>query len=266
MDRKRLVIGGLVAVTTALVGTAVFAATGGTPACGCAEEPRLATTTSTSTDGPVDPAPPPGGGVITVTGSGTVSVDPDTAVVNLGAQATATTGAEALDQVNAATAALTEALVAVGVAEEDIQTAGINLYSTTDDRGEVNGYQASINVSVTVRDIGAVGPTIDASQQAAGAAFTIGGVSFSFADPESVLEPARLDAVAHARGKAEQYAAAAGVTLGSVVAITEGSAVPPVLYSSAGDMAVPEAAAATPISPGQLDLSVDVSVTFSITS
>ena len=37
------------------------------------------------------------------------------------------TGAEAMEQVNTSSAALTEALVASGIAEEDIQTSGLSL-------------------------------------------------------------------------------------------------------------------------------------------
>ena len=192
-------------------------------------------------------------------------VDPDTAVVNLGVQANAPTGAEAMEQVNASSAALTEALVEAGIAEDDIQTSGLNLWTTTDDRGEVNGYQASLSVNVTVRDITTVGATIDAAQQAAGPGFTIGGVSFSFADPESALEPARIDAVELARTKAEQYAAAAGLTLGDVVSIAEGSASPPIVYDARFEVAAADAAGPS-ISPGQLDLTVDVTVTYSTTS
>ena len=155
-----------------------------------------------------------GEGTITVSASGAVRVDPDTAIVNLGVQANAATGAEAMEQVNTSSAALIDALIASGIAAEDIQTSGLSLWTTTDDTGEVNGYQASVSVDVIVRDIEAVGPTIDTAQGAAGEGFTIGGVSFSFADPESVLGQARIDAVELARSKAEQYAAAAGVTLG----------------------------------------------------
>ena len=200
-----------------------------------------------------------------MTATGTVRVDPDTAVVNLGVQANAPTGAEAMDQVNASSAALTEALVEAGIAEDDIQTSGLNLWTTTDDRGEVNGYQASLSVNVTVRDITTVGETIDAAQQAAGPGFTIGGVTFSFADPESALEPARIDAVELARTKAEQYAAAAGLTLGDVVSIAEGSASPPVVFDARFEVAAADAAGPS-ISPGQLDLTVDVTVTYSTTS
>jgi uncharacterized protein YggE len=214
-----------------------------------------------------EPGAPSAGteGTITVTAEGTVRVEPDTAVVTLGVQANAPTGAEAMEQVNASSTALTQALIDAGIPAEDIQTSGLSLFTTIDDTGEINGYQASLNVNVVVRDIDAVGSTIDAAQQAAGPGFTIGGVTFSFADPESVLEQARVDAVALARAKAEQYAAAAGVTLDGVVSITEQSSPPPVVFGRA-DMAVAEAAAGPSISPGQLDLTVFVSVTYSFTS
>jgi uncharacterized protein len=260
--RWKLIIGGAVVAAATSVGAVAFA---GIPACGCQPDTLDDRAAIVSTSEP--PTPSTGrDGTITVSATGTVSVDPDTAVINLGVQANAATGAEAMDQVNASSAALTEALLAEGIAEEDIQTSGLNLWTTTDDRGEINGYQASLSVNVTVRDIEAVGPTIDAAQQAAGPGFTIGGVTFSFDDPESVLEQARIDAVELARTKAEQYAAAAGVTLGDVVSIIEGSATPPVIFQSAPlEMAAAEAAGPS-ISPGQLDLTVDISVTYSTTS
>jgi uncharacterized protein YggE len=230
--------------------------------------PRVVTAAAPPTSEPPAPSPTGGGeGTITVAATGTVRVDPDTAVVTLGVQANAPTGAEAMEQVNSSSAALTEALIEAGIAEEDIQTSGLNLWTTTDDRGEINGYQASLSVSVTIRDIEAVGATIDAAQEAAGPGFTIGGVSFSFAEPETVLEEARIEAVELARTKAEQYAAAAGLTLGDVVAIVEAGSTPPIPVDANFRVAAEDAAAAGPsISPGQLDLTVDVSVTFATTS
>jgi uncharacterized protein len=243
-----------------IVGGVAAAAAVAIAAIGVGGHPAAATTppseppSSTSSDGRT----------ITVSAAGTVRVDPDIAVVNLGVQANAVTGAEAMAQVNESAAALTEALIGAGIAAEDIQTSGLSLWSTTDDRGEVNGYQASLSVNVTVRDIAAVGPTIDTAQQAAGEAFTIGGVSFSFADPESVLEQARVDAVTLARTKAEQYAVALGVTVGDVVSIVELSSTPPIVYGPTTEMAAAEAG--PPISPGQLDLTVNITVTYSIAS
>lgn len=262
--RWKVIIGGLAAATAVGVSTVAFAGNGDVD-CGCA--PAVVDTvvdTGPDTGPEVVPIVPSAAGTISVSGTGSVSVDPDTAVVNLGIQVTAATGAEAMAQVNGDATALTEALVAAGIAEEDIQTSGLSLYSTTGDDGvTVTGYNASLSVNVTVRDIEAVGPTIDAAQQAGGEGFTIGGVSFSFADPESVLEQARIDALANARAKAEQYAAAAGVELGAIVSISEGTSSPPILYAAA-DMAVAAPVSGPPISAGQLDLTIDIAVTFAI--
>jgi len=260
--RWRLFIGGLAAASAVGVGSVAFAGNGDV-ACGCAPA-VVDTVVDTGPDtGPDVPIVPSTAGTISVSGTGSISVEPDTAVVNLGIQGTAPTGAEALGQVNTDATALTEALVAAGIAEDDIQTSGLSLYSTTgDDGSSITGYNASLTVNVTVRDIEAVGPTIDAAQQAGGEGFTIGGVSFSFSDPESVLEQARIDALANARAKAEQYAAAAGVQLGTIVSISEGTSSPPILYAAADMAAAPESG--PPISPGQLDLTIDISVTFAI--
>jgi uncharacterized protein YggE len=245
-----------------IVGGLAAAAAVAIAAVGITARPVAATT---------PPSEPPGstsadGRTITVSATGTVRVEPDTAVVNLGVQANALTSAEAMEQVNASSAALTEALIGAGIAEEDIQTTGLSLWPTTDDRGEINGYQASLSIDVTVRDITTVGQTIDSAQQSAGEAFTISGVSFSFADPEAVLEQARIDAVTLARTKAEQYAAALGVTVGDVFSITEHSSTPPIIFSDAERATATVEEAGPAISPGQIDLRVDVTVTYSLVS
>lgn len=210
---------------------------------------------------PVEPGAP-ADGTITVSGTGSVTVDPDTAVVNLGVQASADTGDAAMEQVSTGVTELTAALVAAGIAEDDIQTSGLSLWPTTGDDGvTVTGYQASITVDVTVRDIDAVGSTIDTAQEAGGPGFVVNGVSFSFADPETVLQEARVEAFNNAQTIAGQYAAAAGVNLGSVVSIVDTPLGIPVNY---GRMEMAAQDAATPISPGTLDLQVQVTVTFGI--
>ena len=62
------------------------------------------------------------------------------------------------------------------------------------------------------------------------------------------------------------YAAAAGLTLGDVVAILEAGSSPPIPVDARFNVEDQAAAAGPAISPGQLDLTVDVSVTFSTTS
>lgn len=256
--RWKVIIGGLAAVTVAGIASVAVAGNGNV-ACGCTPDPGVVDTVA---DVPADAT---SNGTITVPGTGTVQVEPDTAVVNLGVQATEPTGEAAMESVNTSAAALTEALIAAGIAENDIKTSGLSLYSTTGDDGTtITGYNASLTINVTIDDIETVGATIDTAQQAAGAGFTIGGVSFSFADPESVLEQARIDALANAKAKAEQFAAAAGVELGAVISIVEGPSSMPIIYASGDDARAAAPEAGPPISPGQLDLTIQISVTFSI--
>ena len=59
----------------------------------------------------------------------------------------------------------------------------------------ITGYQAANNVTVTVRDIAATGPVIDAAAAAAGDNITIGGVSFYVDDTEALIGAARADAI-----------------------------------------------------------------------
>ena len=56
------------------------------------------------------------------------------------------------------------------------------------------------------------------------------GVSFSYKDPEAVMADARTAALANAKVRAEQFAAAAGVELGGVLRIVESSVASPVMY------------------------------------
>ncbi|MGH9137928.1 MAG: SIMPL domain-containing protein [Acidimicrobiales bacterium] len=256
--RWKVIVGGLVAATAVSFAAVAFAG-GDTTACGCAPDPEALPTTSSEPPSSSDR-------VITVSGTGTVSVEPDTAIVSLGARAQAATGEEAMTEINTASAGLTEALVAAGIAEEDIQTSRINLQARRDDRDQVTGYEASLNVNVTIRDIDAVGATIDAAQQGAGAGFTISGVTFTIADPEPALEQARIDAGADARRRAEQYADGLGASVGYVVNVAEHSWSQPMMVP-AEDAAMEMAADAGPtISPGQLDLHVEISVSFDIIS
>jgi uncharacterized protein len=76
-----------------------------------------------------------------------------------------------------------------------------------------------------------------------------------------LLDEAREKAVADARRKAEIYAKAAGVTLGTPLSISEGGA--PVIPMFRAKMA-PMAAAATPIAQGEETLSVSLNVTWAI--
>ena len=100
---------------------------------------------------------------ITVTGEGKITVKPDTASLNLGVQVTASTATEALSRANASAASLIASLKAIGIADADIATSGLSIYPQHNSKNTISGYQASNNVTVTVREIGRTGELIDAA-------------------------------------------------------------------------------------------------------
>ncbi len=202
---------------------------------------------------------------VTVSGHGTVEVTPDTANVSMGVQVSGQDADEVFAGIETDSNALVDTLKGLGVAEEDIRTSNLSLYPTYGNNNEITGYQGSVNVDVTVHDITRVGELLDGVRGFVGPELTLGGISFSYEDPEAVLAQARTAAIDNARVRAGQYAEAADAEVGGIIRIVESSVPTPVF---ARDFAMAEGAAADasiPVQPGTQELAVDVSVVFEMT-
>lgn len=202
---------------------------------------------------------------ITVSGEGEVSAVPDMAIVTVGAQSEADTAAEALSATSAAVAAALEVLEAAGVEGRDIQTSGISLSPRmvwpSDGNGapRIEGYVASNQLTVRVRDLAGLGAVLDAVVSSG--ANTLGGVAFTLSDPAAARDDARRAAVADARARAALYAEAAEVPLGAVREIAEEG------FSQPMPRMMAEAAmadAAPPVAPGEVTISARVRMVFDI--
>jgi len=205
---------------------------------------------------------------IWVNGEGKVTVTPDIATLSLGIEAQAATVAEAQAQAAVAMDAVRTALTENGVADKDIQTQYFSIYQVTrwdDNKNEeiVIGYRVTNMVTAKIRDIEQAGPVIDAVAAAGGDYTRINNISFSVDDPTPYYADARQKAMADAKAKAEQLADLAGVNLGKPTYISEGTVSPPVVYRDAG-MEAMAPAPTTPISPGEIDLSLTVQVAYAI--
>lgn len=245
----------LLARTMVIAAVAMFAILGGIPAMlgGLRSPSVVAAASGDPTHG------------ITVQGTAIISLRPDMATLYLGVDAQASTATQAQANASKAMTAVIAAVKKQGVADQDVATQGINLNPTYDPNvsgtQRVNGYQASQSLTVKIHDIAKVGPIIDAG--VAAGATSVGGVSFSLADPTAATDQARQMAVADAHKRAQTLATAAGVTLGAAISITEQSATQPPVYYAAG-AAVDKASAATPVQVGTTDVTVTVDVVYSI--
>jgi uncharacterized protein YggE len=205
---------------------------------------------------------------IWVSGEGKVTVTPDIATLSLGIEAQAATVAEAQAQAATAMSAVMTALTDNGVADKDIQTQYFSIYQVTrwdDNKNEeiVIGYRVTNIVTAKIRDVEKAGPIIDAVAAAGGDYTRINNISFSVDDPTPYYVEARQKAMTDAKAKAEQLADLAGVSLGKPTYISEGSVTPPVIYRDAGTVLIPPAPT-TPVSPGEIELTLDIQVAYAI--
>lgn len=189
---------------------------------------------------------------------------PDMASITLGVSTQAATAAEAL-RLNAQhmTAILTN-LRALGLGERDIQTSNLSLgpqyVYVQNQPPKLSGYQASNDVRVTVRDLAKLGTVIDAVGGAG--ANQINGVSFGLKDSDAAENEARRAAVKALGAKADLYAQATGYHIVRLVNLSEGGGEQPMQPRPVFAMA--KAAAATPVAPGELNVSVDVSAVYEL--
>jgi hypothetical protein len=201
---------------------------------------------------------------ISVTGEASVSVPPDLAQIDGGVSTEAKTAREASEANNVAMGKVLLALKSAGIDEKDFQTSRLSLqpeYANQSRPGPnvVIGYRVSNRVTIKLRDVTKVASTIDTLVGAG--ANEIGGINFTVQAASKLLDEARTRAIADARRKAEIYAAAAGVTLGAPLSISEETAPGPMPYRN--KMAAGFAASA-PVAQGEETLSVTVSVSWAI--
>lgn len=203
---------------------------------------------------------------VSVSGQGRVSALPDRAVVLIGVQTEADTAQEALEENSMQMQEVISATLETGVEEDDIQTQVIRLQPIYDQpqnaqQRELQGYQATNIVEVTVGNLDELGTLLDAAVEAGGN--TIESIRFEVSNTDEVVAQAREAAVNNAREKAEQLTSLLGAELGQVLTINETSFTPPtpVVFEEA---AADRAAAAVPVQPGTQFIEATVQITWQI--
>jgi uncharacterized protein YggE len=204
---------------------------------------------------------------ISVTGEARISAAPDLAQIDAGVTSEAKTAREASEANNAAMTKVLQALKAASIDDKDVQTLRLSLQpqyasspSSRPGPSAIIGYRASNRVTIRLRDIAKVASVIDTLVGAG--ANEIGGINFTVSQASKLLDEAREKAIADARRKAEIYAKAAGVTLGTPVSISEEGA--PAVPMFRAKAVAPMAVANAPVAQGEETLSVSVSVTWAI--
>ena len=205
---------------------------------------------------------------ITVTGQGIVTAPPDTVTLQLGVSVQAASVADARQQAATAANAVTAAVKADGVVDADVQTVQFDInpqYTTQNNQQVLTGYRVDNVLQVKIRNLDNVGQVIDDAVAAGGNATVVRGIAFSIENTDTLLHQARLQAMQDAQSKAQDYASAAGVSLGKVINITETQSQRPTpQFVAASVPAAAGAPAPTPIQSGSQQIQVNVTVTYAI--
>lgn len=209
--------------------------------------------------------------VIITSGSSEVKVTPDRAQVTVSVQ-TENADVKVAQSENADRMdAVIKAIKAVGIADADIRTSGYSIYPVYDDTSSIFGrkvktYRVTNSVQVTIRDVTKTGEVIDAA--VAAGANQVDSIMFMVSEEleQSLRNEVLGKAVRKARADADIVAAAAGVTITGVKEINVGSYYPPVYYENArsAGMDAKVASAPTPVEPGQVTISAQISATYLI--
>lgn len=210
---------------------------------------------------------------ITVTGIGNASGTPDMATLVFGVETFDVDISTAFARTNETIEAVINAVVAAGVDRADIRTVGLNIYQ--DRSGMVpfgvalppmeNGqtaafYSVGNQVNVTVRNIDSVAEVINVAVTAG--ANGLYGLEFRISDRAALETAARSAAFADAQARAAELAELMGVEIGVVASVYELSGG----YYSPYDVAQRglNGGGGAVIEPGQLAVSIQLQVTFSV--
>ncbi|PZN93713.1 MAG: hypothetical protein DCF31_11920 [Alphaproteobacteria bacterium] len=203
---------------------------------------------------------------LTIVAEGRVTRAPDVAEVSGGVVTTAATAAAAMSENATRMTAVVAAIRKAGVADRDIQTSGLNLqaqYRYENNQAPIlTGYQASNTVKLRLRKLADAGRLLDTL--VAVGANQLNGPVFSIDDDTGALDEARIQAVATARKRAELYARAAGLKIGRIVRISEVAGAPEEPRPMAMTMRAKASDAAPPVEPGEVALTVDVTMVFEL--
>jgi len=204
---------------------------------------------------------------IAVNGTGSITASPDVAYINIGVHTENINPKDALSSNTSQAQDVVNAIKALGVAEEDIQTSNFSVYPGYEygPNGETLGtkYIVDNTVYVTVRDLTQLGEMLQAVVSSG--ANNINGITFDILDKETLAAEARKKAVENARNQAQEIADAAGVELGELMYVNiyySGTTYPQ--YEGKGGGGMYSADLSVPVSAGKMVVTAEVNMTYKI--
>lgn len=209
--------------------------------------------------------------VIHATGSGNVIGTPDRAQITFSVE-TENAEVKAAQRSNAVQMTkVIDALVAAGLPEDALKTTGYNIYPVYDEypktpfEQKIRLYRVTNTLTVTLHDVSRTGEVIDVA--VANGVNQASSIRFMLSDEQSqVLRTEALKkAVSRARADADTVAGALGTAITGVQTVDISGGYAPVLFENyMTDNTLIRSAAPTPVQPGDVTVTAQVSITYLI--
>lgn len=222
--------------------------------------------------------------LLSVSATGEADMRPDEARFQAGVQNWGRNAEGASAETQEEIEEIVAALLAMGIAEEDIQTSAVNVQRI--DYGDRRGQFAAYNtLTVRVRDVDLAGQAVTAVTGVG--ANIVSGPELRISDPEAAANTAYANAYANAKKRADAYAEAANMEVSRVLYIRDAGgsqggrylggaqatamdaaafsrAPPPVAPPPPQSVVSTESVQSSTIMPGQTTSSVSVQVDFAL--
>lgn len=159
---------------------------------------------------------------LSVHGTGVVRAEPEIAQIAVAVDVVEAEADAAFADASTAVTRVREVIRAHGIPDSAVSSSRLSIKSAYDGYGESRkllGFRCRVEYAIQTREIEAVQRLVTAIVTAG--AEHVDSVTFDVLDKPTMRDQARREAVAAARRKAEVYADAAGVRLGSVVHIQD---------------------------------------------
>ncbi|HEX5165554.1 MAG TPA: SIMPL domain-containing protein [Thermomicrobiales bacterium] len=204
---------------------------------------------------------------ITVAGTAVVPAQPDEVAIGIALSHLAPTPDAAITEVAARSRQLETIFDEMQIGRDRWTTSGVSVNEEREWDGQRQihrGYRAGTRVQLRVADAELVGKVMHESVRRCQA--SIDGPTWLIAPDNPAHDDARRRAATSARAKAETYAAALGVRLGTILSVTEPglSAAPPSPMPKVMRTMAMDAAPEITVQSGDLDISATVIVTFGL--
>jgi hypothetical protein len=200
---------------------------------------------------------------IQVRGQATMWVEPDVAYLSLGVETQGDTAAKAQGQLGERASNVLGALSRAGIDRAKMKTSSYRVspvYSTRQDKQNVIiGYKAETTIDVEVADLPSVAGLVDTAMSAG--ANAVRSISYDRKDMQALKTQLIQAACMDAKMKADAAATVFGARAGAPVSVDIQDS-----FSAreTGNIMMMKAAAQDFLSPGELDISVSVSVEFEL--